>query len=122
MLNIYAIDKKLHEHEKEEYVQKRIEKWDKWRKANSQTWLQDYKQRVDRFVIDVDENADDYKDIIARDRENGFANLRKLDSDKFIGPPRFYFNSYKTEKERIAVFYYNNQQIGCYCKKFLYCE
>ena len=103
MLNLYSIDKKVKKLEEEKKLVQKKEKWENWKGRNYLTWLKNYKQRLEKFVIDVDDNVEDYDELLKKDKENQFLCLRKYPNVECIGPSRFDFRIHKTEKERINV-------------------
>ena len=103
MLNLYSVDKKVKEFEDQSKQHHRIEKWQNWKKHNNSNWMQGFRQRLEKFVVDVDENTEEYDDLFTQDKENPFLNLRKYPNAKNVGPARFYFNPFQCDKERIEV-------------------
>ncbi len=103
MLNLYSVNKKLRDLEEENRIADRDKKWENWKRHNNDNWMRSYKHRLEKFVNDVEENTGQYNELFKHTRVNPFQNLRKYPGAACIGPERFYFNSFKTEKERIEV-------------------
>ncbi len=95
MLNIYSVEKKLKDFESRANRTTRQGNWEAWKERRSDEWLQNYRRRVEKFVVDVDENSQDY-DFLLNQRKAAAAS-----DTKCVGPSHFIFRPYKSEKERV---------------------
>ena len=53
MLNSYLLDKKIKEHDTANKTARQYEVWSNWKTKKSSEWLDSYKKRVEKFVVDV---------------------------------------------------------------------
>ena len=100
MLNMYAIEKKVREFEVKSQKTLKDENWKNWKEKHYDEWLQNYRKRIERFVVDVDENAENYEYLFTKNN-NKYKDSAK--GNKYIGLPHFIFRPYKSEKERVKV-------------------
>ena len=100
MLNVYAIEKRLKDYETRSQRTTKEESWKSWKDKHYEEWLQNYRRRVEKFVVDVDENGENYEYLFAKHKNK----LQDpLGNKACIGLPHFIFRPYKSEKERVKV-------------------
>ncbi len=104
MLNLYSVDRKTKDLDEENRQREHNQRWESWKRRNCAGWMQNYRHRLEKFVSDVDANPQEYDALFKREEERPFDHLRRYPCPAgFLGPARFSFNTYKTEKERIEV-------------------
>ncbi len=53
MLNSYLLEKRLKEYERLARQKSLDQTWHDWKKKKSAKWLDNYKRRIEKFVVDV---------------------------------------------------------------------
>jgi len=100
MMNIYAIDKKVKQFEVMASQTHKQTQWEHWKKNKGEDWIQNYRRRIEKFVVDVDENPTDY-DFITMNKHKKQQAQKQMDKMSNLGPSHFIFRPYKSEKERV---------------------
>jgi len=112
MLSGYLLEKKIKEFEKTDHKFKQQKLWEKWKTKNTNSWVQNYKHRIEKFISDVffwvftikktEENQVKYSKVLPAQKELNFCTPQNINYQKFDQSP-FLFRPFKTEKERILV-------------------
>ena len=53
MLNVYTFNKKTEEQNKLKHQESMKKTWGQWKIRNSTRWIDNYRKRVEKFVVDV---------------------------------------------------------------------
>ena len=53
MLNAYLLEKRLQEWNKANHKMSLEKTWNDWRYQHSSRWINNYRKRVERFIVDV---------------------------------------------------------------------
>ncbi len=60
MLNSYAVDRKIKEHLRDLRTFGRTSSWVKWEQAQRNAWVNNYRERIEKFVVNLDDNMESY--------------------------------------------------------------